>query len=290
MKTTSINNWLGAGMAVFASVMTFHALADQPSPAQAEENYTGIITSVNPQEHLLNVRGWMMTRKTFHLGDNCLYTQLDNSKGTATDLRSGEKVKVTYQDAHGVLIASQVKQEPLQYEGMVKKIDPVKHAITLHATAASKELQIADNCKIVLRDENTGTLADILPGNHVTVIYEIPNGRPMAMQIVQTSMTFTGKLTAIDLNEKTVRAKNLFDSKKFNLADNCVIVINGKLDGRLSDLRPTDKLLFSYDEIKGVNVVNRIATTPKTPQSGTTAANQPQEQPQNLGMPLSPTY
>jgi len=51
----------------------------------------------------------------------------------------------------------------------------------------------------------------------------------------------------------------LFDTKTFNLADNCAIVIDGKTDGQLSDLKPDDKLVFSYDEINGVNVANRIA-------------------------------
>jgi len=46
---------------------------------------------------------------------------------------------------------------------------------------------------------------------------------------------------------------------KFNVADNCAIVINGKSDGQLSDLKPNDKLVFSYDEVNGVNVVSRIA-------------------------------
>ncbi len=81
----------------------------------------------------------------------------------------------------------------------------------------------------------------------------------MARQIAQTSIEFTGTLTAIDLGEKTLKASAGFSSKKFNVADNCAIVINGKPDGRLSDLRPDEKLVFSYNNIKGVNVVNRIA-------------------------------
>jgi hypothetical protein len=36
----------------------------------------------------------------------------------------------------------------------------------------------------------------------------------------------------------------------------------------LSDLRPDEKLVFSYDEVNGVDVVNRIA-----PDNGTAAPN-----------------
>jgi len=50
----------------------------------------------------------------------------------------------------------------------------------------------------------------------------------------------------------------MYDTKKFNLGDNCAIVIGGKINGRLADLKPNDKLIFSYDEINGVNVANRL--------------------------------
>ena len=34
------------------------------------------------------------------------------------------------------------------------------------------------------------------------------------------------------------------------------------MGGQLSDLAPNEKLVISYDDIDGVNVVNRIATAP----------------------------
>jgi hypothetical protein len=49
-------------------------------------------------------------------------------------------------------------------------------------------------------------------------------------------------------------------------------VINGKINGQLADLKPNDKLVFSYDEINGVNVANRIAPAGIAQQSETTAA------------------
>ncbi len=133
--------------------------------------------------------------------------------------------------------------------------------------------QIANDCGVELRGGKSGELADIQTGNHVTVTYETPDGRLTAWQIAQTSIEFTGTLTAIDLGEKTLKAKAAFSTKKFNVADNCAIVINGRTDGQLSDLKPNDKLVFSYDEINGVNVVNRIA--PAEAQPGSVAATSP---------------
>ncbi|HTL73032.1 MAG TPA: DUF5666 domain-containing protein [bacterium] len=278
MKMLQLKNWLAVGAALLLTATASRVLADdQPAtttPAAKPEmsTYTGTVAAVDPNEHVLSVKGWLL-HKSFNLGGGCAYTLLDKPTATATDLRPGEKVEVSYQNVHGVLIASRVEQQPMQYEGMVKAIDPEKHTLTLRRSPGEKELRIPDDCKIVLRDQRTGTVADIRTGDHVTVTYETPDGKAVARQIAQTSQEFAGTLTAIDLGEKTLKAKSFFDTKKFNVADNCAIVINGKPNGQLSDLRPDARFVFSYDEISGVNVVNRIApadapanaSTPATP-------------------------
>ena len=43
------------------------------------------------------------------------------------------------------------------------------------------------------------------------------------------------------------------------MGDHCVIDVDGKGGGHLSDLKPEEKLVFTFDDINGVNVVNRIA-------------------------------
>jgi Cu/Ag efflux protein CusF len=267
MKTTKAKTWTAVCAAVLTATAAFRASADQSAAARPEKSYTGTVSFVDPTEHVLRVKGWTMLNKTFNFGDNCAFTQLDENPGTAGDLRAGEKVRVSYQDSHGVLIADRVAQQPMRSEGMVKAIDPTARTLTLHLRGLDKTFQIANDCNVLLRDDKSGKLADIQTGNHVTVTYETPDGMLTARQIAQTSIEFTGTLTAIDLGEKTLKAKAEFTSKKFNVADNCAIVINGKTDGRLSDLKPDEKLVFSYDEINGVNVVNRIAPAEARPNS-----------------------
>jgi hypothetical protein len=258
MKTIKSNVWIAVCAAALTTTAVIRAAADQPATAvRPEKSYTGTVVSVDPQEHTLNAKS-LLTRK-FNLGAACAYTLLDNNNGTASDLRPGEKVQINYQNADGVLVADSIMQQPMRYEGMVQAIDPAAQTLKVHLRGMDKTFQIASNCVVVLRDEKSGALADIQIGNHVTVTYETPDGGLTAYQIAQTSIKFTGTLTAIDLGEKTLKARAFFTSKKFNVADNCAIVINGKTDGQLSDLKPNDKLVFSYDEINGVNVVNRIA-------------------------------
>jgi hypothetical protein len=61
-----------------------------------------------------------------------LFITVENNHGTANDLRPGEKVTVSYQASHGVLIADRIEQRPVRFEGMVAAIDPGKHTLTLH--------------------------------------------------------------------------------------------------------------------------------------------------------------
>ena len=246
---------------VLASTAALTAYADEGmSGARPEDSYTGQIVSVDSQDRMVSVKSWPLSQKEFNLGDKCAFALLGVNNGTVADLRPGEKITVMYQDSHGVRIADRIQQVPMQYEGMVKAIDPSTHTLTLQNRYGPDEsLLIADGCNVTLRQNKAGVLTDIQPGDHVTVTYEEPNGSKTARQIAQTSAEFTGRLTAIDLDQKMVKARNPAETMKFNLADNCAIVVNGRTDGKLSQLQPNERLEFNYDTINGVNVVNRIA-------------------------------
>ena len=270
IKTNRVCTAVGMSLMLAATVR-----ADQAAPSSLpEKSYTGTVAAVDPQEHTLKMQGVFVDKK-FNVGDNCSYVLPDNNAGTFGDLRPGEKITVSYQDNQGVLVADHIEQLPLLSDGVVRAIDPARHTLTIHLRALDKDFQIAGDCRVMLRNDKTGALTDIQPGDHVTVTYEEPNGQPTAREIAQTSVVFTGSLVAIDLPERTVKAREGFSTKKFNLADNCVIVINGKTDGRLDDLKPDERLVFKYDEINGVNVVNRIVLAEASPNSMVTTSSAP---------------
>ena len=256
-KTLRIGTVVCVSFLTIAGAFT-SAADDAETNAIPHKPYTGAIVSVDTKEHTLVLEGFF-TSKTFNLGGNCAYTFVDKGTGAIGDLHPGQRVEVVYQEAHNVLVADRVTQEPMCYEGTVKACDPAQRTITLHMHGRDKTFAIAGDCKVVLRGDKPGSLADVQAGNYVTVTYETPNDKPNVRKIAQTSETYTGSLIAIDLDTKSVKAKSMFDTKKFNLGDNCAIVIDGKINGRLADLKPNDKLVFSYDEINGVNVANRIA-------------------------------
>ncbi len=159
MKTTKANNWMAVCAAVLTATAVFRASADQPATAaRPEQRYTGTISSIEPGGHVLRVKGgWLKFSKTFNFGDACAFTQLDKTPAVANDLRPGEKVKVSYQDSHGVLIADRVEQEPMRFSGMVKAIDPATRTLTLRSHGMDKTFQIADDCAVELRNDKSGS-------------------------------------------------------------------------------------------------------------------------------------
>jgi hypothetical protein len=274
MKAKAFGAWTAVCVSVLAVGGVFTSPAEDAATNEIpHKSYTDTVVSVDTKEHTLVLDGFF-SKKTFNLGDNCACTFEDKGAGAIGDLHPGQRVEVDYQEMHDVLVADRVTQEPMYYEGTVKACDPAARTIILHGRGRDKTFPIAADCKVLLRGDKPGSLTDIQTGNYVTVTYETPNDKPTARKITQTSETFTGSLTAVDLDTKTVKAKSLYDTKKFILGDNCAIVIAGKINGRLADLKPNDKLAFSYDEINGVNVASRIALVGRPQSAETTPGGQ----------------
>ncbi len=246
------------------TLATLPSSADESSTAAAgqEKTYPGTVTAVHPNDQTLRVRGVFLLNKDFHIGSSCAFALWGNPSGALMDLKSGDEVTVRFQRSNGVLVADRVTQDMSIRKGVVTAIDPVARTMTVRDHGMDKSFQIGDDCNIVLRDNHSGLIADVQPGNLVTVKYDTPGDRAIVREIAQRSATFTGTLTAIDIDSKTLKAKSTFTTKAFTVGDQCAIVLNGKMGGQLSDLAPNEKLVISYDDIDGVNVVNRIATAP----------------------------
>lgn len=267
MKTSKLRNWTTVGLAVLTTA-AFTAAADEAATMQPQQikakTYTGMVKTVDAQNRAVTVTK-VLGSKRFNLGDSCVFDLVDKNASSINGVRAGQKVTLMYQNANGVLVADRLTQEPLLHKGAVKAIDTERHTLTV----GSKTYQIAGDCSVVLRDNKAGTATDVKPGHLVTVLHEDPAGIATARQIAQTSETFKGSLTAIDLSDRTIKAKATFGSKQFQVANNCTILLGGK-PAEMSNLKPGDKLEFSYDEIDGVNVVTRIIPS-NEPVEATTA-------------------
>jgi hypothetical protein len=274
MKKKTIHAWTSVGvMALVLAGAPALPAEDVSTNSFPLKSYAGTVTVIDGKERTLSLQGFF-TSKTFNLGDNCAYVFVDKAVGAISDLRPGQRVGVAYQEVHGVLVASRVIQEPMNYEGTVKSCDPSLRLLTLHGRGRDKVFQIAPECKVVIRGDKTGSLADIQPGHYITVTYEIPNNKPTARKIAQISEVYSGTLMDIAPETKVIRVKSVFDSKKFLLGDNCAIVVGDKINGPLNELKPNNKVIVSYDEVNGLNVANRIAVAGAPPTAEPAPTNQ----------------
>lgn len=273
MKTEALGKW--TAVCAFLALTTFPLLADNQTATavKPDKTYTGKVEFVNPNAHSLVIKGFVFNRN-FNLGADCTYVLWNKPQGTVGDLLPGQKVTVTYQDAHGVLVANRVEQVLLTREGTVKSIDPGTHTLALQLRAGVQTFQLPDDCKVMLHGGKSGAFTDIQPGNYVTITYETPKDKKVARQIAQTSETYTGQLTAVDIGDRVVKAKTSFGTKTFHLGNNCSIVNNGQINGQMADLKLGSRLSFTYDEVNGINVANRIG--PVNAPSETATATQPE--------------
>ncbi|MDB6065617.1 MAG: hypothetical protein JWR26_1825 [Pedosphaera sp.] len=226
--------------------------------AAKEKTCSGTITAVSASEKIVKVQSFLFN-KTFVVGDNCSMTGADARQATLADLRAGQKVEIRYKDA-GVLIANRISQEKLSLSGEVQMIDREAHVLRVRDSSGAKTMRIVDNCPVLLIGDNRGTLEDVKLGNRVTVVYESPGGQFVARRIEQKSVLFVGILDGINARDRTLSlGKKFLGDKRFHLADRCPIVIDGKSDAKLSDLRLGQRYELSYENVDGVNVANRVA-------------------------------
>jgi len=269
MKMTSIMRW----SACVLSALALSAAANQTpaSSAMKEKQATGKVERVNTDERTVTISSFLRHR-TFDLGSDCTITLWNNADGSINDLRPGQKVTIGYQKSHGVLAADHVTQEAMRLRGVVKAIYPAQRELVIRRLDRNEKFVLAENCGVLLYDQKNGQLANILPGDHVTVVYESPSGPDVVRQIAVTSISFTGSITAIDLPDRTVSLDGAFGTKQFSLASDCSIVMKGKTDAPMMDLHPGQRLQINYDEVNGVNVANRIAPAGKERESTTAQA------------------
>jgi Cu/Ag efflux protein CusF len=272
MKTTAIRTWTAIGLSVLTTV-AFNTMAGGDACCsanlRADKTYTGTVASIAPKEQVIKMTGFF-GEKRFELGKDCAYTVLDKNAGIR-NLRSGQRVMLTYEDVNGVRVVKRVTEIPRRYEGTVKSVDLKEHTLSLRMNGVNREFAFKDDCLVMMRNHRTAKLTELKPGDRVKVRYETPEGNLCAREIAQLSDTFHGELTAIDVGERTVKAKATLESKRFNVASDCEVVIPGKDYAHLRDLKPGDKVKFNYDEVNGVNVVSRITRVEQIPTEPVTA-------------------
>ncbi len=253
-------------LTILASTGTSFTYAEDtgtPKPAvstPANIAFTGAVAKVDRNDKTVVVKKGLFT-KTFNLAKDCGFVLLDKKNAKLDDLQPGNRVEVTYQKSGGVLIAIQVREVETTFSGTVNNVDMEKRLVTVKGAWGNKTFQVRDDSKLVLKEKGDISLSGLKVGHKVNLTYENENGVLAVLKLEQSSLTFNGSILAIDTATHTLKAKFLLTEKKFNLAGDCKVVVDGKL-GQVTDLRIGQSAEISYEDISGVLVASYIVQPP----------------------------
>ncbi len=251
---------VGLTVTLLALACVGMAANDGSATALKERTCRGTIAAVDVPDKTLAVKRFGFTR-TLNIAGDCTVSFEDKPQGTLAELRPGQRVEVHYVKAQGVPVAQRIVQHNLTTTGYITALARADRTLTLKRGWLPHKFVLAENCPVAIKDNRPGSLEDLSIGHTVTVVYESQNGTRTARRIQQESDTFVGTVRAIDAETRTVKAERMMKERKFNLARGCKIVVNGKPTGSLRDLRIGDRVSFSYDDVDGVLVANRLGTT-----------------------------
>jgi len=259
MKTMRTYTAATAAVALLGLAWAIPAIAnDSCNAAQREKTFKGNVSSIDTSDKTIAVRGFLFTRN-FNAGNDCKVSLQEKSMASLSDLRPGEQVDIRYDDVNGVLIARHIAQHDLAFTGHITAINPAARTLMVKHGLMAREFALGQDCAVVMRDNRPAGVNNLQIGDEVRVIYEPVNGSHMVSRIEENSATFVGTIAAIDTTTRSVKVKDAKAEKMFNLADNCPIVINGKLDDSLSNLQIGERAAISYNNVDGVLVANRIS-------------------------------
>lgn len=249
------------GLALIGLSCASTSFGDDQTQSTEQKQYSGTVTAVNPTERTLSVKGFLFS-KEFNTSDACKVTLEDRPEANLEALQPGHKVDVRYRDVAGVLVAGEIIQHNQVFKGHLTAIDPGRRTLIVKGSAGTRDFTAAADCSVLLHDERVGTLENLQVGHTVSVAYDPADGGWAAHKIEQRAELFVGTIQAIDAETRTVKAKSFMSEKKFNLGDGCLIVAGGSTEGKLRDLRIGDRVAFSYENVNGVLVANRVGPDP----------------------------
>ncbi len=257
MKMNRIGTVVGMAVALTALQVAVCANADQEAKAKNFDG-KGTISAINTADRTVTVRNFLRHR-TFNLSADCAITVGNKKDATLADLKPRMEVTVGYKNVDGALVANWIKERQEIFTGSIRAIDPKDQSLVLEKRGLNSHFRLGTDCQYFGNNNQPGTLNDLKIGQRVTVHYVRANQGRIAERIEQPAATLVSTLAAIDSLTGTVKTKQMLSEKNFVLADGCKIVIGGKPNGRLSDLRLGEKVAIDYRDADGVLVATRIA-------------------------------
>jgi hypothetical protein len=221
--------------------------------------YAGVVEALDDKEDTLTVK-WLVLKKRFNIAKDCAFVVASKKNPGLADLRIGQSAEVSYEEVDGVPVAHRVVQTNPAYVGFIESVDREARTLTVTKTSGKRTFKLADDCYIAPGKNSEGTFNDLKPGHKIVVTYEKSEKTFVAHRLESKSVEFSGVIRAIDVPARTVKVQALLSTRKFNLARNCAISIDGNPKAKLADLRIGQSVTMAYAESSGVYIAHHLGT------------------------------
>ena len=273
MKTKLIRN---IGALTLTLALMQNAGVVRAANAKLEGHTTqGTVATVDAKGKTLKLHGWLGSLRSlnFHLAEGATVMTGQSKTAAPEDLKTGMEVRVHYKRVDGVRVATHIEQRLHEDTSFVKSVDLTTQQLTVERARLGKTFWLTEDTRILAHGK-PAKLADLKPGQRVTVNY-VRNGVALvAKSVNDPSELFSGTIEAINAEQGSVTMKYLLSRRTFALGADCRIVVDDSPKATLRDLRIGDRATISYRDVQGVLIAMRVtrnASAPAPPEDTTAA-------------------
>ena len=261
------------GVCVFALAAGLTVWVPQTNAAETEKgglSFTGKITGMDRTAKTVTVKQ-LLDSRTFNLTEDFKVYELDVASNETReaklgDLKIGQQVRVEYDEINGARLARSIQEMGNTFSGRITEIDPNTKTVKVNKLLDTRTFNLADKSNILVYEAASPELKgmkldDLNVGLNVTVGYEVVNGAFIAHRIEEQTRTFSGQVSAVDPNLRTVTVKKVLETRTFDVPEGAEIVMRGEEEATLGELLVGHRVAVEYREANGVLTAIEIEST-----------------------------
>ena len=146
------------------------------------------------------------------------------------------------------------------YKGTVVEVDRENRLFTGKKfwSWAKPTFHVGEDCLVLLQDSPEASFQDVRPGQRVHVRYRTMEGVKVASQITENNPSFSGHITRIHPDRRTMTVKKGLFKKDFVVDSECVVVQGRDNPWTFSDLKLGHPVTVTYLNAGSTNVAAKI--------------------------------
>lgn len=154
------------------------------------------------------------------------------------------------------------------YTGVVITVDTNESVFRVQGSRwSAKQFAYSDNCEITLlystlqNGLGSTTAEGLRTGEKVTVNYQDLHDVHIADRIEQQPLQFAGTVRRINLEKRRLTLRRWIADQRLNIEAGCLIILGDHKVGALTDIRPGDHVVVTYETPGGDPMAWQITRT-----------------------------